>query len=177
MKNLPCLPVLMNESMPFDIWNEPRNAIQRMGFEAEANLQSVESAWALVEALSRRGQKVAPVASLDADGDVVLTWHRGRLKGSAVIEGEKVSSIVSDGRRIAYLGSEQVINELTVDGADFTRFGGSEECTLANQLLPHNIYLTSTTSAVRYFSTYVPRPRERQQPFGISLCLPIQDSR
>lgn len=114
-------------------WQESRSTLHRMSLDADANKESLALASVILDSLCAGGGAHAPIPSLDADGDVVLTWHRGRLKASAIVADQMVSSIVSNGRKVAYIGAGKVVNALTIEGSDLLGFGGPWKCKIANR--------------------------------------------
>lgn len=112
---------LLRSSKPLSVANQ---ALVAMSRDPEVNSQSVVVASAFLGSLERRGLEHAPIPSVDADGDVVLTWVRGDLRGSAMITESGISSIVSQGRDIAYLSEEVPVTEKSIEESTFIALGG-----------------------------------------------------
>lgn len=93
--------------------------LQVMSRDPEVNPGSLSVASAFLCSLERRGLGAAPIPSVDADGDVVFTWSRGNLRGSAMITETGISSIVSEGRDIAYLTEEVPMTEKAIEDSSF----------------------------------------------------------
>lgn len=96
-----------------------KRVLQAMSRDPEVNPRSLSIASAFLSSLERRGLGTAPIPSVDADGDVVFTWARGTLRGSAMITETGISSIVSEGRDIAYLTEEVPVTEKAIEDSSF----------------------------------------------------------
>ena len=146
----------MNDLLPRPRWisrkteaapaNRPRAAAVRvlcsMSRDPEVNHGSLHVAAAIMTSLASRGVRSEPIPSLDADGDVVLTWVKGDVRGSALVSSTGVSSVVSRGRKIAHLGEEVPVSDESIAQLSFIALAG------AYQGWQPNLQSSSTTSTL-----------------------------
>ncbi len=86
-------------------WSDVKHSMLEIAVLERANPLSAMVAAALLSNLQAVGAP-APTSALDPDGDVILTWHQGLRKGSAVITEDKMSAVVTSGARIEYVSPE-----------------------------------------------------------------------
>lgn len=86
-------------------WSDVKHSMLEIAALERVNPLSAMVAAAILSNLQAAGAP-APTSSLDPDGDVILTWHHGQRKGSAVIAEDKVSAVVTSGARIEYVSPE-----------------------------------------------------------------------
>ncbi|GEM_PF-3444946 len=86
-------------------WDCVKHSMLEMTVQERTNQLSAKMAAALLASLQLSGAP-APSATLDPDGDVVLTWHRGAIKGSAVVAEDRLSGVVTNGAHIEHVSPE-----------------------------------------------------------------------
>lgn len=99
--------------------------LRTMSRDPGVNAGSLQVANAFLATLGSRGVADEPIPSVDADGDVVLTWVYGELRGSALITESGISSVVSNGRKIAYLGDEVEVSERAIENHSYIALTGA----------------------------------------------------
>ncbi len=100
-------------------------ALRVMSRDPEVNAESLHVAAAFLTLLDARGVTVAPIPSIDADGDVVLTWIIGDTQGSAFFSGRAISNVISQGRRIAHVSEEMPASQDSIEQNSFIALGGA----------------------------------------------------
>lgn len=141
-------------------------ALRVMSRDPEVNVASLHIASAFLCTMETRGVTEAPVLSIDADGDVVLTWMIGNAQGSAFFSSHSISTVVSQGRRIAHVGEEMPASQESIEQNSFIALGG------AGQGWQPNIKSSSmmaTVSAGRYLSLVCENPIPTSPPRLIRL--------
>lgn len=86
-------------------WDDVKNSMLEIRAQDRVNVLSVTVAAALLANLQAVGGP-PPTSALDPDGDVILTWHEGARKGSAVVAEDKLSAVVTNGARVEYVSPE-----------------------------------------------------------------------
>ena len=82
------------------------DTLDSMRIDAHASELATQMAKYVVSHYARRSRSVPSVA-LDPEGDVLLTWTKGHIKGSALVGDQIISSVVSEGTRLAYIGPDR----------------------------------------------------------------------
>lgn len=86
-------------------WDDVKNSMLEIRAQDRVNVLSAMVAAALLANLQSVGGP-PPTSALDPDGDVILTWHEGARKGSAVVAEDKLSAVVTNGARVEYVSPE-----------------------------------------------------------------------
>lgn len=86
-------------------WDDLKCSMLEIRALDRVNALSAMVAAALLANLQSAGGP-APTSSVDPDGDVVLTWHDGARKGSAVVAEDKISTVVTNGARVEYVSPQ-----------------------------------------------------------------------
>lgn len=86
-------------------WSDVKHSMLEIAASERANPLAAMVAATLLSSLHASGAP-APTSALDPDGDIILTWHQGSRKGSAVITEDKMSAVITSGARIEYVSPE-----------------------------------------------------------------------
>lgn len=106
-------------------WDNVRRSLSLVAADEGANKDAVSLAASLLAQLAASGSDL-PEPTLDADGDVVLTWHRGSLKGSAIVTGNSFASLVSYGARLLFVQKDRPANAVSIQATLGVLSGGGE---------------------------------------------------